>query len=196
MTAKFIPASITIEVHTDAVTLDAETVSALLDGSAGRTTLARVRDLIAPRTITITEGTRVRLKVNPGNHPDFLFGMHGWDDDMTVASVTDTEVRTRSELAQDFTVYVGPFEKILDVLEVLEDKSPETQPETQPAPAADPEGWVAWDFSNRNGPDLPEGARVAVKLRDGCHPTATMRVKGWRWTDEGSHSDIVYYRVV
>ncbi len=126
MTVKCTPASITVEVPTDAVTLDAETVSALLDGSADRTTLARVRDLITPRTVTIPEGTRVRLKVNPGGYPGFLCSMRGWDnDDVTVAHVTNREVLIRSALAQDYTLYAGPFEKSLDVLGVLEDKSPD-----------------------------------------------------------------------
>lgn len=137
MTVKFTPASITVNVPTDAVTLDAETVSALLAGSASRTTLARVRNLLTPRTVTITVGTRVRLKVDPEHHPDFLFGMRGWaNDDVTVDYVTDMEVRAHSSRGQDYTLYTGPFEKILDVLEVLEDKSPETQPE----PTADAGG--------------------------------------------------------
>lgn len=129
MTVKFTPASITVEVPTDAVTLDAETVLALLDGSADRTTLARIRDLIAPRTVTITEGTRVRLKVYPRDHLCFDFGMRGWDnDDLTVTLVTGKEVRVHSASSDDFSDYTGPFEKILDVLEVLEDTPPETQP--------------------------------------------------------------------
>ena len=196
MTVKFTPASITIEVPTDAVTLDAETVSALLDGSASRTTLARVRALLTPRTVTITEGTRVRLKANPEDHPDFEFGMRGWDnDDMTVDSVTGMEVQVSTELSRDYTRYTGPFEKILDVLEVLEDKSPETRP----GPAADAEGWVEWDFSNDAGPNLPKGALVEVKFRDGSPQTSGSEAQpayNWNWRDDGVSSDIVAYRIV
>lgn len=129
MTVKFTPASITVEVPTGAVTLDAETVSALLDGSAAHTTIARIRGLIAPRTVTITEGTRVHMKVDPGDHPDFQFDMWGWANaDVMVTFLTNTKVRVRSESSGDFSDYTGPFEKILDVLEVLEDTPPETQP--------------------------------------------------------------------
>lgn len=192
MTAKFTPASITVNVPTDAVTLDAETVSALLAGSASRTALARVRNLLTPRTVTITAGTRVRLKVDPGHHPDFLYGMQGWDnDDVTVDYVTDMEVRARSPRGQDFTLYTGPFEKILDVLEVLGDKSPETQPE----PTADAGGWIEWDFSNPAGPDLPEGSNVQVRFRGGVTTTGTRGVSDFYWGD-ACNADIVAYRIV
>lgn len=193
MTVKYTPASITVEVPTDAVTLDAETVSALLDGRAGHTTLARVRDLLTPRTVTLTVGTRVRLKVYPEDHPFFLFGMQGWDnDDVTVAHVTTTGVRVRSELTQDYTLYVGPFEKILDVLEVLEDKSPETPP----ASVADSEGWIAWDFSKKEGPDLLEGSNVQVRFRDGGTTAGTRVVADFNWDDDACPRDVVAYRIV
>ena len=193
MTVKFTPASLTVEVPTDTVTLDAETVSALLDGSAGRTARARVSALIAPRTVTITEGTRVRLKVCPEGHSDFDFGMRGWDtDDVTVEHVTAMSVQVRSELAKDFTVYAGPLEKILDVLEVLEDESPETPP----VPAADPEGWIKWDFSNPEGPDLLEGQNVQVRLRDGGTTSDAGVVSDFDWEDDDCGGDIVAYRIV
>ena len=193
MTVKFTPASITLDAPTDTVTLDAETVSALLDGSAGRTTLARVRDLLTPRTVTITEGTRVRLKVCPGDHPDFDFGMRGWDnDDVTVAYVADMDVRIHSKLAQDYSNYRGPFEKILDVMEVLEDKPPETPP----TPAADPEGWIKWDFSDPEGPDLLEGQNVQARFRDGGTTRDTVAVSDFNWEDDDCSGDIVAYRIV
>lgn len=188
MPVKFIPAAITIEVPTDAVTLDAETVSALLDGSADRTILTRVRNLLAPTSVTITEGTRVRLQACPAEHPDFEFGMQGWgNDDVTVDYVTDVEVRIRSKLAQDYTIYTGPLEKILDVLEVLEDKSP--------VPAELAAGWIAWDFSNDEGPHLPKDALVEVKLREDA-PIQVRPVRAWNWRDGDTPSDIVAYRIV
>lgn len=191
MPTKFTPASITVEVPTDAVTLDAETVSALLDGSAAHTTIARIRDLLAPRTVTITEGTRVHMKVDPGNHPDFQFDMWGWANaDVMVTFLTDTKVRVRSESSGDFTEYTGPFEKILDVLEVLNNE----EPDAKPVPAADPEGWIEWDFRNAAGPNLPDDARVEVKFRDGGMQCDI--VSAWNWRDDGLQCDIVAYRVI
>lgn len=193
MTVKFTPASLAIEVPTDAVTLDAETVSALLDGSANHSTLARVRDLLTPRTVTITEGTRVRLKVRPDDHPDFKFGMRGWaNDDVEVVYLSAMEARIHSELSQDYSIYTGPFEKILDVLTVLEDKSPEAPP----TPVADREGWIEWDFSDPLGPDLPAGSNVQVRFRDGVTTTDIMDVSDFEWDDDACPCDIVAYRVV
>lgn len=192
MPTKFTPASITVEVPTDAVTLDAETVSALLDGSASHPTLARVRDLLTPRTVTITEGTRVRWKGDPAGCLGFPYRMSGWDSNYgTVTSISSTRVRVDSESAGDYTEYTGPFEKILDVLEVLHNE----EPDAKPVPAADPEGWIEWDFSNPEGPNLPDDARVEVKFRDGA-PSRTRLVSAWNWRDDGMLCDIVAYRVV
>lgn len=123
MTVKFTPASIVIEVPTDAVMIPAATLLDLLQGRRPPETTA-LYALLAPRTVTITEGTRVRLKVHPEDHPDFKFSMWGWDnDDVEVVYLDAGEVRIHSELSQDYSIYTGPFEKILNVLEVLEDKS-------------------------------------------------------------------------
>lgn len=78
--------------------------------------------------------------------------------------------------------------------EVLEDKSPKAEP----APAADSEGWIEWDASNRVGPDLPPRTLVQTRLLTGelGRGGAPRFVGEWDWSRTPCGVGVGWYRIV
>ncbi len=95
---------------------------------------------------------------------------------------------------EDFEVddFEGTEEEFLSrILGVVEEPGAE-QPKAETAP----DGWIEWDFSSKDGPDLPEGARVYVRFRDGTESVGTDLVCRWNWRNDGCSGDIMAYRIV
>ena len=191
MSVTFTPAKLTITAVPDAIALERETVLALCAGDADPDVLARVRDAINERPVTITTGTRVRLKVEPAVDAGFRYPLHEWDTkEIAVQSIAADCIRVGHDF--DYTDYIGPFERLSEVLEVLDEQAEPTAPV---APAQDADDWIAWDFSSKDGPDLPPETKVHTRLRDGYEPDRPRQVQQWRWSYGACAGDIVAYRI-
>jgi len=190
MSVKYVPAKLVIEIPAaESVTVPAYVLERVLQSKGAPADLNLLRGCLpAHRVVEIKEGVRVRLKVNPANREDFDWGFVGWDsDDVVVSAVDDSSIELSSPDNGDFTSYVGPLEKLLDVLEILDAEAPKADPA--------PDGWIAWDFSHEEGPDLPEGTMVHTRLRGGLESEIPETVEEWYWCDDASDCAIVAYKI-
>ncbi len=141
------------------------------------------------KRIKVEFGTRARVISEPSHDARFEWL---WDGprEVTVTAITvcdDGKICIRLANKDDFTLLECYPQEITEVLsfDVAEERPSRSQGE-----------WIEWDFSSKDGPDLPEGARVYVRFRDGTESVGTDLVCRWNWRNDGCSGDIMAYRIV
>ncbi len=141
------------------------------------------------KRIKVEIGTRARVISEPSHDARFEWLLDG-PREVTVTAITvcdDGKICIRLANKDDFTLLECYPQEITEVLsfDVAEERPSRSQGE-----------WIEWDFSSKDGPDLPEGTLGFLRFRNGQKANYPSVLRNWKWEDRNNPYDIVAYKIV